>query len=583
MRHWDITHEQDAQSLPEAGGAQSVAFSSKGRFLAAAGYLHTTGKRENRVRVWSMDNRAGPRYWKGHANWVRCVAFSPDEKLLASGSADRTIRLWDVATGQTLRELKNHTDMVTGVDFNRAGTFLASASLDKSVQLWDLAGEKLLLPALTHPHAVYGVAFSPDGKRLVSVGDNGMVLVWDAATGQKLFALPGHSGIVERGIFSPDGRRLATTGWDKTIRIWDMTTDPAEGEAAAPLYLLEGHTDRIVGLSISPDGHRLASTGGDQTIRLWDLDSGDSALTLRGHPDFVSGVAFSPDGRLLVSASTRDIKVWDANDVTPDPLNLAQAQRDVLTWHEQEAMTCRYCNPPNWFGVAFHSSRLLDIRPDDWRSLGSRAHAEVELGQWRQAADDAAHSIALGANDHSVWFTRALASLQLGDTDVYRRTCASLLERINSEKRPGSVRDRGVQTNDDAWMCVLAPAAVADLDRVVRLAESAVAAQPGNGVFRNTLGAALYRSGRFQAALAELRKQQGCPDDWLFLAMVQHRLGNAAEARSWLDKVTNWIAEAKHDGRAAAKMSRGHHAQIEILYREAAALLAGSGQSAKDL
>ncbi len=57
-RLWDITSEQDSHSLPHATGAVNVAFSSTGRFLAATGYTHSSGKIENRVRVWAMDDPA---------------------------------------------------------------------------------------------------------------------------------------------------------------------------------------------------------------------------------------------------------------------------------------------------------------------------------------------------------------------------------------------------------------------------------------------------------------------------------------------------------------------------------------------
>ncbi len=55
----------------------------------------------------------------GHNNGVWSVAFSPDGKVLASGSVDKSIKLWNVANGQLIKSLIGHTDEVRPSRFRR--------------------------------------------------------------------------------------------------------------------------------------------------------------------------------------------------------------------------------------------------------------------------------------------------------------------------------------------------------------------------------------------------------------------------------------------------------------------------------
>jgi hypothetical protein len=79
-----------------------------------------------------------------------------------------------------------------------------------------------------------------------------------------------------------------------------------------------------------------------------------------------------------------------------------------------------------------------------------------------------------------------------------------------------------------------------DPKRLVDLSEEAVSSDRKSAAYLETLGAALYRAGRYAAAaerLAEAVKLHGKGGTaWtkLFLAMAHHRAGHADDARRWL-------------------------------------------------
>ena len=81
-----------------------------------------------------------------HRNAVSAIAWSPDQKELASASYDKTVQVWDPVTGQRFTTYRGHTNWVTAVAWSPNGKYLASASYDKSVQVWEAATGRRLGP-----------------------------------------------------------------------------------------------------------------------------------------------------------------------------------------------------------------------------------------------------------------------------------------------------------------------------------------------------------------------------------------------------------------------------------------------------
>ena len=71
---------------------------------------------------------------RGLRNKVESVAFSPNGKLVATGSSDRTIRLWDPASGTELLKMTQE-GIVRAFVFSPDGKHLASGCDDKSGQI----------------------------------------------------------------------------------------------------------------------------------------------------------------------------------------------------------------------------------------------------------------------------------------------------------------------------------------------------------------------------------------------------------------------------------------------------------------
>lgn len=276
VRLWNATsRNQEKTLIGHYESVRDISFSTDGKTLVSGG-------EDNKLCLWNVKTGKLLRTYEGHTDKVISVSFNGQS--LASASRDQ-IWLWDIVTGEPERTLFGHNGIVSEILFSPDGKILASGSLsksayagDNSVLLWNVeTGERLTnLDGILR--GVTDLNFSPDGKMLACASRERYIFLRDINTkeyckvlfveqpifkitpnGEKVWSDP--IGLSVH--FSPDGKKLLSGHTDKTLRIWDIST-----EQQTAIFI-----GRWSHLSISPDGETLASGSSDGTILLWDLTS----------------------------------------------------------------------------------------------------------------------------------------------------------------------------------------------------------------------------------------------------------------------------------------------------------------------
>lgn len=351
-RVWD---PRSAQPLiePLSHGREMSIMPWRSASFSPDGTRIVTASDDGSARVW--DSQSGRLLIKLLQLGSCSAEFSPDGKRIVT-SDDGAARVWDAQSGKPLIDLMIHNDpvesahfspdekikyrQVTSAHFSPDGKRIVTASGDGTALVWNAQSGEALAEPMQHGSPVGWVQFSPNGQRIVT-SSRGVMRLWDAQSGMLLtedakmksefieghaeFSFDGKWVLTESGLwdigtgkavrkldsggyhFSPDGKCFVTGSWDTT-----KILDTESGKVMTKPLDINGGGTAIA--QFSPNGKWVVTASEDGTARVWDAESG-SPLTERLEHDYI-WVQFSPDGKRILTASMREVRIWDISPIS---------------------------------------------------------------------------------------------------------------------------------------------------------------------------------------------------------------------------------------------------------------------------
>lgn len=268
--------------------AYSVKYSPKGSVLAVGGYRYSlafdSGTGE---QISALDSDCG---------LIRSVAWSCDNRALATLDCNGMIHLWDIGTGSRIGELHGSSEHI---DFHPdISDLLVASGYGDEIVVWNMVTSAKT--SFRVDRASGSLCWSTE-KRVLIGRASGTVEMWDVGTDPpqqvRVFSSPSSQDWIRAVASSRDGSLVASGSSDGTPVVYDANT----GNVVRSFNY--GSAGTIYSLAFSPTEPILAFGSESHIVGLVFYDEAERIVSLTGHTNHVNSVAFSPDGRFIASAS----------------------------------------------------------------------------------------------------------------------------------------------------------------------------------------------------------------------------------------------------------------------------------------
>lgn len=295
-----------------------LAYSSDNRYLASIAM-------DGGMKIWDLQSNRLYRYVYNAV--ATCAVFFQDNQRIATGSTDGTVRIWNIHTGDLVASIQAHNGRVGGVDLSPNGQLVASAGSDGEVKIWNASSWGAVKTIVGHTGAVNTVDFSPDNSSLVTASDDRTVRTWSVATGaQQRIWNDTALHLSKAAVYSPDGQFVAATAGQcfyTSTGCGVVILNASSGTVVKQYTQLRLDATDVM---YSPGGVYIATSDDYGTVYTYRPDSLSQQPVIRlrhragqQSANFLGSnvVAFNADGSVLASAGDdRVIRYWRASDNT---------------------------------------------------------------------------------------------------------------------------------------------------------------------------------------------------------------------------------------------------------------------------